>query len=80
MTYAGLVLELNVPELLTELSVLGHGEELGNLLEVNQPVLGAEGVGDELGKAGVALKEPTTSSIMMITNGTHRRGVIPFVT
>lgn len=38
-TYASLVLELDVTEGVTELFVVGHGQQLRNLLEVDEPVL-----------------------------------------
>jgi hypothetical protein len=53
-----LVLHLDVTESLAERSVLGHGDELRDLLEVDEPVVRAERLGDELGEVGVALEQP----------------------
>jgi hypothetical protein len=61
VTYASLVLDLNVTEFLAELGVLGHGKKLGDLLEVDEPMLGAKSVGNELGQTRVALEQPTSS-------------------
>jgi hypothetical protein len=58
-THTSLVILLDRVEGLAELGILGHREELGELLRVDQPVITTQSVGSQCGQLRVALQEPS---------------------
>jgi hypothetical protein len=48
----------------SELGIVGHGQQVGEQLGIEQPLFTAEGMADERSELGVALEDPSARQLI----------------